>query len=351
MIKKLIPSTIISILLLSTIVKAAATDVPNGSVLINNKAYNLTYANNSANQTEITNAITSNSSSNLYVKSFNGDWIDNCSSNSINESVINVVSYKDETGKVTNYLKRIVADFIISIENIDITNGKVQPTSTLDTNNTLDDKEFSYYVDDSAKTCEISRQNLSDVKVNNKISDAAAKNISEDMLKKITTSFKNCTIDTHESRSSSSGYTTFFKEKNSNGINTGSVAYVDLFLDGQLKALEFYLQDNSICEQKTNISKDQANNIVFKYFSNHDVLKNYISTIQNNNYTLETDVFHGVNVWHFTTTIPGSIYEDFEFGYLIDVNTGEFILQTEPKLQGFGMDADVEKRLDKILSH
>jgi len=93
------------ILALSTIslVKtyAASTTMPGGTVIIGAKAYDLSYANDLKNQSEISEAIVAGGY--VYVKDFNGTWIDNSSTATVNASVIPSVTYKNSTGVLSNY--------------------------------------------------------------------------------------------------------------------------------------------------------------------------------------------------------------------------------------------------------
>ena len=80
---------------------AAETSMPIGTVVIGAKAFDLTYANDPKNQTEISAEIIAGGT--VYVKNFNGVWVDNDSSKTINASIIPSVTYKSETGIESNY--------------------------------------------------------------------------------------------------------------------------------------------------------------------------------------------------------------------------------------------------------
>jgi hypothetical protein len=67
-----------------------------GTVVIGTKAYDLTYANDPANATEIAAAVVAGGT--VYVKDFNGNWVDNVTGASVNASVIPAVTYTNSKG-------------------------------------------------------------------------------------------------------------------------------------------------------------------------------------------------------------------------------------------------------------
>ena len=91
--------TTIFILAFGTVSFAA---MPNGTVILENKAYDLNYANDTSNADEITQPVTG-SGNIIYVKMFDGSWIDNNTNKTINASNIPAVTYKDTKGIKTNY--------------------------------------------------------------------------------------------------------------------------------------------------------------------------------------------------------------------------------------------------------
>ena len=80
---------------------SALAKMPNGTVTIGNKAFDLAYANDPTNIGEITNAIVSGGTVN--VKDFSGNWIDNNTGLTVNATVIQAVVYKSATGVISNY--------------------------------------------------------------------------------------------------------------------------------------------------------------------------------------------------------------------------------------------------------
>lgn len=77
--------------------------IPNGTVVMGSKAYDIGYANAQANQDEISNAVVECNNC-IYVKEFNGSWVQNDINNTpVSENAINVATYKDANGNVTNY--------------------------------------------------------------------------------------------------------------------------------------------------------------------------------------------------------------------------------------------------------
>jgi len=72
--------------------------MPNGSVVVGNKAFDLNYANDQVHAEEITNAIVSGGA--VYVKDFGGTWIDNTTGKAIKVEVIPAVVYKNTDGEI-----------------------------------------------------------------------------------------------------------------------------------------------------------------------------------------------------------------------------------------------------------
>lgn len=60
--------------------------MPNGTVVIGNKAFDLAYVNDIANEEEITKEIVAGAA--VYVKDYDGNWIDNITGEIVDESVI-----------------------------------------------------------------------------------------------------------------------------------------------------------------------------------------------------------------------------------------------------------------------
>lgn len=84
-------------------VKAASVgdSIAAGTVVIGTTAINLDYANDSANTDKIRSLIANNSTGTVYVKGFNGTWIDNDTNQAVDASVIKADTYTDASGNVT----------------------------------------------------------------------------------------------------------------------------------------------------------------------------------------------------------------------------------------------------------
>lgn len=76
--------------------------IPVGTVVIGNKAYDLNYANNPANADEIRKAIVE-SNGIVYIKKFNGSWINNNTGGSVQPVEIPFVEHKDADGNIAYY--------------------------------------------------------------------------------------------------------------------------------------------------------------------------------------------------------------------------------------------------------
>lgn len=255
-----------------------------------------------------------------------------------------VFFYNNKANAKENSIKNSVATFNNKpVESIKILNKSGE-------NYELSDDAFLYTIDSKYRIKKVIRKDLYNVKIGNTISVDETKKIGEKFLKKASLQLENYTLDARKiGFKKNETYTLFFKFKNSNGIDTGSFAYVDLFLDGTLKGMQIHNEDSSIAQSVSKISKEKAKTIVFNYLNTNTILKKYINDIQNN-YKLESTVLHGNKIWRFTTKIPDSKYSHFQFVYLIDANTGEFLLKSEPKMPGFNNDTSVENRFSNLIN-
>ncbi|MBU3158328.1 Ig-like domain-containing protein [Clostridium frigoris] len=96
--KKITGSALAALIIAGSTSFTTFAAMDNGTVVIGNKAFDLAYANDLANSDEIINSITTGGM--VYVKDFNGDWIDNVTGEIVKASVIPAVVYKNATGTV-----------------------------------------------------------------------------------------------------------------------------------------------------------------------------------------------------------------------------------------------------------
>ncbi|MBX4267465.1 Ig-like domain-containing protein [Clostridium estertheticum] len=98
--KKITSSVLVALMIAGSTSFSAFAAMPTGTVVIGTKAFDLTYANNSANASEITAAMVDGGS--VYFKDFNGDWIDNIKGSKVAASLMPAVIYKSTKG-TTNF--------------------------------------------------------------------------------------------------------------------------------------------------------------------------------------------------------------------------------------------------------
>ena len=98
--KKIICSAIVALMISGTTFFEAFAAMPNGTVVIGKKAFSLEYANDPDNIVEITDALVVGGE--IYVKGFNGFWIDNTTSKPVAANVIPALVYKGH-GKEISY--------------------------------------------------------------------------------------------------------------------------------------------------------------------------------------------------------------------------------------------------------
>ncbi|WAG56644.1 leucine-rich repeat domain-containing protein [Clostridium estertheticum] len=84
--KKITSSFIIALMIVGASYISAFATTANGTVVIGSKSFDLAYANDVTNSTEITNAIIEGGA--IYVKDFSGNWIDNTTGKIVNASII-----------------------------------------------------------------------------------------------------------------------------------------------------------------------------------------------------------------------------------------------------------------------
>ncbi|GCD09746.1 hypothetical protein [Clostridium tagluense] len=96
--KKIISSLLAAVMISGATTLTAFASMASGSVVIGNKAFDLVYANDAANLTEITNAIVAGGE--IYIKNFEGNWISNKNGLAVAASVIPAVVYKSATQKI-----------------------------------------------------------------------------------------------------------------------------------------------------------------------------------------------------------------------------------------------------------
>ncbi|MPQ33301.1 cell wall-binding repeat-containing protein [Clostridium estertheticum] len=94
--KKITSTALAALMIAGSTSFSAFAAMDSGTVVIGTKAFDLAYANDPANATEISAAI--NAGGTVYVKDFNGNWLDNITGASINASVIPAVTYTNSKG-------------------------------------------------------------------------------------------------------------------------------------------------------------------------------------------------------------------------------------------------------------
>ncbi|MPQ33298.1 hypothetical protein E4V42_17900 [Clostridium estertheticum] len=97
--KKIIGSFLASVMIASTTTISAFAAMGSGTVVIGTKAFDLTYANDPLNFKEINSAIVDGGM--VYVKDFNGKWINNINGLAAEISSIPAVIYKNATQKIS----------------------------------------------------------------------------------------------------------------------------------------------------------------------------------------------------------------------------------------------------------
>lgn len=100
--KKITGTMLAAVMIAGTTSFSAFAAMGNGTVVIGTKAFSLAYANDPANVAEIGNAILTGGST-VFVKGFDGKWINNTTGLAVDASAIPAVTYKSATGVVSNF--------------------------------------------------------------------------------------------------------------------------------------------------------------------------------------------------------------------------------------------------------
>ncbi|MCB2289520.1 hypothetical protein LGK97_07040 [Clostridium sp. CS001] len=100
--KKITSSALAALMIAGSTSFSALAAMANGTVVIGTKAYDMAYANDPKNAGEIGDAIVAGGNQ-VYIKDFEGNWIDNATTKKVEASVIPAVVYKDAAGKESNF--------------------------------------------------------------------------------------------------------------------------------------------------------------------------------------------------------------------------------------------------------
>jgi hypothetical protein len=216
----------------------------------------------------------------------------------------------------------------------------------------VNDDEYSYYLDSNYEIQNIVRYAQTKVSVNKKLSKDEAKNAAVAILKNLKKTVTDYDVDisdrnldyTDHPMEKNEGYTVTFKSNRT----SGSFVYIDLLSDGTLMGAQVHDEKLNNDDLKlSKITKENGIDIFNGYFKTHEILKDYVKEI-NANYSLEQISFHEVAAWKLSFKI--SRFPNFTFIYIIDANTGDFLVKSEPAVDGFKFDEESAKRLDNIVT-
>lgn len=99
--KKITSLVLAALMIAGTTSFSAFAAMADGTVVIGTKAFSLTYANDPAHSEEITSLIVAGGA--IYVKDFQGNWLNNATGLTVTASVIPAVVYKNAAGLETNF--------------------------------------------------------------------------------------------------------------------------------------------------------------------------------------------------------------------------------------------------------
>ena len=125
--KKIASSIIAALVMAGSSSFMASAAMENGTIIIGNKAFELGYANKSENSDEINNSVIAGGE--IYIKGFDGYWINNNTNEHVDVKTIPAVVYKSLTG-VSNFdaadkdhLAVISVQSVSAINNVNVLYG------------------------------------------------------------------------------------------------------------------------------------------------------------------------------------------------------------------------------------
>lgn len=226
---------------------------------------------------------------------------------------------------------------------------------------TLNDGQYSYDVYDDGSILSIYNSSF-ETKFNGYISRSEALESAKNIISKLDISMDKYSIEEYNVNADDSNpehyvdYNFTFRQRDKNSIFTGSYISIDLFGDGQLNTLNIHREkDQSASEKQIRLTREDAKNIILNYMKNHSTLKNYTNNLSDENkFILERSIFYGVPVWYFRTVFKYSSdsilpneYATLDLQYIIDANTGEFLMMECPPYPEFEEDPIVKKSIER----
>lgn len=217
----------------------------------------------------------------------------------------------------------------------------------------LSDDEFYYTVDSSGYIVSITRNYSNFKKQDGKISEESAKLKAYEIINKLDRKLEKYSIEVnYKIVGGHDLYIINLKEKSSNNKNTGNFISIQLFSDGQLESLVSSIENvDATSNNETLISKDTAKDIILSYFKNHKVLKSCVKDLNESNLIIQSDIFHGINVWTITAIFSQTDLGPISVEYFLDATTGEFVYKGEPALPGFEADVRLIKKWDELINN
>lgn len=114
--------TCIALSLLITSSVTSYADIPKGTVVIDDKAYDLHYVNQKVNLKKIYKQY-KNAVSDVYIKANNGKWYNNSTGKEMSKEFIPKVTYTDEKGKIFDYSQEDGVEIELAAENVSFINA------------------------------------------------------------------------------------------------------------------------------------------------------------------------------------------------------------------------------------
>lgn len=113
------------------------------------------------------------------------------------------------------------------------------------------------------------------------------------------------------------------------GFN-GNNIYMQYLEDGTLISVSFKYEELGILNMESNISLEEARDIVITTFSTNTTTEKYAEKLDPENISHEIDVYNGKKVYNFYFRLPLEEGRLFDFKYIVSTDTGIILYRDEP---------------------
>lgn len=202
----------------------------------------------------------------------------------------------------------------------------------------LNDGTYDYQVEENGDINTITLSNIESYKKQAPKTKEEIEASAKEMVKRLDKSNYQLVDMKDVKNENGNAYNLIFREKKSDKVYTGNFINMIIQEDGTLTMLAAKQNESVAVDDTTKISSDQALSIVINHLNTLDKYKKYtskltegtnISDLKTNEYIVEKTVFRDTTCWVIHLKIEGT--PDYTFVYYIDANTGDILVNGEPK--------------------